>query len=99
MTEEEYYKRLKINDIIYDDQDNYFVKMSSVWSEDKVPQHKSDSLWAYDVRGDSYGGRTVSFADIEHWHYVTDESPMEVKFKWLQFELSQLQEFIHSRLK
>jgi len=97
MTKEDYYKNLKIDYIIYDDRDNNFVKMATAWTEEKVPQD-DDSIWADGL--DQYNqGRMVSVKELDHWHFITNESSMEVQFKWLQMEFKELSDFVHSRLK
>ena len=48
--------------------------------------------------GSTPGYVTISAKDCEKWDYITDASPLEVRFKMLQIDYLELKQFVYSRL-
>ena len=96
MSIEEYYA-LQIGDIVYNKETLQIVELTSCWVEGK--KRKDDDSLSASIIGNNSWYAAISVKDCEKWDYVTDDSPLEVRFKMLQIDYLELKQFVYSRLR
>ena len=88
---------LKIDTPIYDDRNNKPVMVSSQFSPDKGEIKDEDKHWARDYNGNASSGIIVG--EHEHYHFIHDDSPVEVRLTVLQNRLFKLEDFVYQRIR
>lgn len=95
MTQDQYYN-LKIGDVIYNVKTNRVVKLESCWSDTK--ERKEDDCITAPVLGEYYQFDNIIANDCANWDYITDNSPIEVRFLIMKIRFFELEQFVHNRL-
>ena len=95
MTKEEYYG-IDGSEIMYDDRDNVLRRNTGCWPGDHTPEDDDEILVSKitNRRDKKY----IKLCDIDHWHFLSDDSPDTIKLQHLKYKFDMLENFVHTRL-